>query len=732
MVDPNYQPMDLDVLSDWLIHNSNSQYLPNEADADPALSLSALNPEITYHLDPTYTADEVALIEQAISVWEQYTGISFIPKTGREGTNSHIYFSNDGGDKAAEYYDPTTGLLNGKTIYINPSDFFASTFTTEIHYFSASALHEIGHALGLFNGGPYNADWGNRVFPEDSVQATIMSYYAPDGSSLPFWYRDNPEIDGDYYDPITPMLADLQAIDKMYGSLKFANLGETTYSLPQVAIGRSWGMTIVDLEVGKTDTIDLSLTSGNNDLKLTPGQASSLDGIKNNFYIYWGSEIENVIGSNQNDFIEGNDLSNEVSGENGHDNLFGGDGDDALTGGKGWNILDGGADFDTAFYDAEPMMLAISRGRMDEPFDPQAPLYVESFMSTGMPWVGYGTYKGEYFDELSNIEIISTGDADDKVYILGVGAVSGDSQETAILAEIHTKGGSDRVEGSEGQDIIFGGDENDFLFGYQDYGVNFTGTPQNGEYDGDTIHGDAGNDLIIGYNGNDSLFGGDNDDIMRGNWGSDSIDGGSGSDAIEGGYHEDTIDGESGNDFLWGFEASESLVDIHATTIEAQFRKIGAFQYDGEWNNNEIDGGIGDDYLIGSGGDDTLLGGDDNDILYGEYGSDMLTGGDGSDVFVFHGSWANGGTGDDDYILDFVSADDQILLSKPQIPDDNSYYDNFGWEFEADRIFFAYQEASWDQNGEKIWVDREGASLHVNATYDPNADIQYVDDFAFV
>ena len=296
-------------------------------------------------------------------------------------------------------------------------------------------------------------------------------------------------------------------------------------------------------------------------------------------------------------------------------------------------------------------------------------------------------------------------------------------------------------------DKIFGEAGNDFLFGFEDYGVDFTGEPEDGEYDGDTIDGGAGNDFIIGYEGDDSLSGGSDDDIIRGNWGTDEIDGGVGSDAIEGGYHRDTITGGDGNDFLWGFEASQSVVDMHASTDAAKFKKIGALGYgENPWesNANEIDGGDGNDYLIGSGGDDTLTGGIGDDVIFGEYGRDTMTGGSGSDVFVFHGSWAYtvGANGDDDTITDFVSGEDQLLLSRPETPNSDptsSYYQNptdpyyagFAWEFEASRIVFTYQEAFWNEDGEKEWVDREGAALHVNGGYDMS-DIHYVDDFAFV
>jgi hypothetical protein len=439
-----------------------------------------------------------------------------------------------------------------------------------------------------------------------------------------------------------------------------------------------------------------------------------------------GVIIENAVGGDGLDILIGNSHNND------------------LFGGMGENVIHGGAGIDTARY--EPGALSLVIARTSE----TAPLFVESFNfdpiteSGDYPSILGGSDIGEILDSLYGMEKIETGDGDDTIFIRGYGAWSGD-QETGNLVEIYSGSGSDFVEGSDARDRIFGGKGADWLYGHEDAAEGFSSMPENGIYDGDTIHGGEGDDHIFGYEAEDSLFGDNGKDFIRGNSGADDISGGLDADMIEGGYHEDTISGDDGDDILWGFESSESLVDMELATNAAKFREIGAFNYSGEWNANVIDGGSGNDYLIGSGGDDTLSGGADDDVLYGDHGSDMLTGGSGSDVFVFHGNWANtlggSGSGDDDYILDFNSADDQILLSKPQTlnNDPNSpwyqdpsdpYYTGFGWEFEADRIVFTYQEASWDSNGEKIWIDREGAALHLNDSYDMS-DIYYVDDFAF-
>lgn len=77
------------------------------------------------------------------------------------------------------------------------------------------------------------------------------------------------------------------------------------------------------------------------------------------------------------------------------------------------------------------------------------------------------------------------------------------------------------------------------------------------------------------------------------------------------------------------------------------------------------------DTLSGSDGQDSLSGGSGNDILNGGKGSDTLTGGDGNDIFVFDKGMTPAGTLSTspgsfnvDTIIDFVSGQDQIQLSK--------------------------------------------------------------------
>jgi Ca2+-binding RTX toxin-like protein len=63
---------------------------------------------------------------------------------------------------------------------------------------------------------------------------------------------------------------------------------------------------------------------------------------KNQFFIGYGTIIENAIGGSGNDKLSGNDTANRLTGGNGNDTLLGKAGNDKLIGGEGKDMLIGG------------------------------------------------------------------------------------------------------------------------------------------------------------------------------------------------------------------------------------------------------------------------------------------------------------------------------------------------------------------------------------------------------
>ena len=182
---------------------------------------------------------------------------------------------------------------------------------------------------------------------------------------------------------------------------------------------------------------------------------------------------------------------------------------------------------------------------------------------------------------------------------------------------LYGEGGQDVIYGFEGDDRIGGGNNSDRIFGDAgddiiwtgDVGTlgdrsasNPTGTPseesvtRNATGDGDLGSGGSGNDRLIGTEYIDIFFGGPGHDI------------------IEAGRGADMVYGEGGNDYI------SALADPNS---------------DGDFSNNEMFGGPGDDYIEIYGNDPTgkndLHGDEGNDIIIGGYGSDDIYGGDGDD-----------------------------------------------------------------------------------------------------
>ncbi|MGF2035390.1 MAG: matrixin family metalloprotease [Nostoc sp. CmiVER01] len=161
------------------------------------------------------------------------------------------------------------------------------------------------------------------------------------------------------------------------------------------------------------------------------------------------------------------------------------------------------------------------------------------------------------------------------------------------------------------------------------------GTPKN-----DTLIGTPRDEIIYAFAGNDKLSGLGGNDTLIGSDGNDTLIGGAGNDSLDGGLGEDTGDysnatqginitlGASGFATNDGFGTQDKLTGIdHIIGSRYNDTIVG----DAGWNNT-LRGGAGNDNLSGLGGNDTLIGGDGNDTLNGGAGSDNLDGGLGEDT----------------------------------------------------------------------------------------------------
>lgn len=303
---PDYDE-DLDTLADFLVDGWH-EYYEEERRAFEIGDDNSISVQIS---GLSKAGQKLAL--HALDVWTNATGINFkVVKSGAEIT------IND--DFASAY---TNTEVDGNTITsasINISDEWLVNNGTGIYDYSMlTFIHEMGHALGLGHAGVYDFS-GNPVFPNppfenDSWQASIMSYFAQD---------ENDNIDADYAIPVTPMMADLLAIQELYGEVQL-RAGRDVYTFKaEIKAGAS--LTVLD--GGGIDRLDFSWSKIANVVDLTEEAFSSINGVKGNLAIARGTVIEAAVGGTAGDTILGNDYANALYGNLGADTLTGNDGED--------------------------------------------------------------------------------------------------------------------------------------------------------------------------------------------------------------------------------------------------------------------------------------------------------------------------------------------------------------------------------------------------------------------
>ncbi|MEL6477110.1 MAG: hypothetical protein AAFR17_07260 [Pseudomonadota bacterium] len=283
--------------------------------------------------------------------------------------------------------------------------------------------------------------------------------------------------------------------------------------------------------------------------------------------------IENLIGSNFEDRLTGDDKINRIdgglradtiSGVGGGDQLFGGGGNDSLLGGPGNDTLDGGVSGDT-------------------------------------------------LDGGSGADQLFGGD--------GVDSLSGSLNADSLFGGA----GADRLSGGAAGDFLDGGSENDNLDGGAGPDTLIGGAGL------DSLFGRGGHDRLEGGTEADRLFGGAGNDRLIGGAGADSLTGGTGRDRAD--YADAsaavTVDlsgveaqtGDAEGDTFNGIE------DLGGSAFNDRLT--------GDAGANQLFGEGGNDLLLGGAGADTLFGGGGIDQLRGNAGTDTLFGGDGTDRFFF-------------------------------------------------------------------------------------------------
>ena len=225
----------------------------------------------------------------------------------------------------ADLEEGVGGRALGPWTNFKASDIILDTNYKDVEEQEISAhvfMHELGHALGLKH--PFSAlgATGGVAEPpylsaaENIGRWTQMTYdYAPN----------------EYYFKFNPL--DIAALQYLYGVSPTTRAGNDTYKFDETKPNFIW-------DGAGNDTIDASSSTESVTIFLKPGYhgfkglTKKYDSITEagQITVNFGTEIENLIGSNYADVLTGNELHN------------------ILRGGRGSDVIDGGGGIDLATY----------------------------------------------------------------------------------------------------------------------------------------------------------------------------------------------------------------------------------------------------------------------------------------------------------------------------------------------------------------------------------------------
>lgn len=291
--------------------------------------------------------DNQTTARAALDAWTGVSGIRFTETTG----NAQIAFTEIYSGAYASSTTDSKGFISSSAINVEKSWANGSWYKLQ------TFIHEIGHALGLGHGGKYNgsADFNSQaLYQEDSWQRSVMSYFDQD---------QNPYASADSAFVVTPMMADIFAIQNLYGRPTNTRINNDVYgdfrTILESGTSIQVGTASTIYDGGGIDTFNFSQRSANQVIDLREGAFSDIDGARGSLAIALGTVIENAVTGGGWDRITGNDAANRLEAGDGKDTILGLGGDDiliggrdadALTGGAGVDRLHGGAGHDVAFF----------------------------------------------------------------------------------------------------------------------------------------------------------------------------------------------------------------------------------------------------------------------------------------------------------------------------------------------------------------------------------------------
>lgn len=309
-------------------------------------------------------------------------GFTAIDISSGDARTANLRFGQSSAPATAYAYMPGTYEQAGDVWFGRNYDY---TNAQAGNYAWHTILHETGHALGLKHGHEAKGAFAALPADYDSVEYSVMTYRSFVGGTAGAYSYST------WSAPQTYMMADIAALQQLYGADFTTNADDTVYSWTQgsgdtyvngeIAVDAGGSVIFATIwDGGGNDLYDLSAYATNLVIDLRPGAASAFgesqlaslgSGNKASGSIYNAllynddrrSLIENAIGGSGSDTVTGNQAANLLVGQGGRDVISGAGAADKLMGGDGNDQLFGGRGNDKLFGDDGDDMLTGGIGR---------------------------------------------------------------------------------------------------------------------------------------------------------------------------------------------------------------------------------------------------------------------------------------------------------------------------------------------------------------------------------